>query len=602
MPPEGQGQAEEQAPQRPLQKPKKKALDNAVWNGAAPTGPKPKSAQNPKDGQTSSRKRAASTVQQSRRGRSDSDVAMDDVEGHDPSPLKATCRARKVVMDFESDPDSDREQPPQPQIKPVAAKPKVKYPAKVKPSVATAPEDLFTDDEEATSDNTGDNLGAGEEEDAQQDNGDNDLDGLGADALAQRLSDEVFQLRIVQLQAAFASIKAAHERVPAPTKPPVVAPKTSGVQVNSGPREKINVIPQSSTPANLRKLDLTQLPSWNLKCSVSHRPAGRSTARKSWTLIKREPQDVPLARPIKNEDGVSPAITLDEAETIEICYNDRNQVAMKTQHPDVKCILQLAIEYYLGFHMTMNFYPDFQLRTKFSVDSLTCAVRDLSLTAIHAKIVNEKEYREVLGTVPLGRISGFRGEVKPMARSLLYGEYKVQHNCADLVARLLRGEAYIYPHKPDTVDPRTRNVVHGKPERKQPYMHTAVPKVVHQFFQGQNSIAEWIKALFKKNEKGNYEATQPLVAISCAAIHSTLEDWVSGQLKQTNFDSSRVQDNYEIHIMLLQKIEKDTPERYHMTMEHIWTEVSCGSYYAKGPKAPPTLFQKEVLALLDLSD
>ncbi|KAJ7498331.1 hypothetical protein B0H11DRAFT_2189657 [Mycena galericulata] len=105
-------------------------------------------------------------------------------------------------------------------------------------------------------------------------------------------------------------------------------------------------------------------------------------------------------------------------------------------------------------------------------------------------------------------------------------------------------------------------------------MHDGVSAVVATFFKGQNSIAEKIEALFVPNEAGNLEATQPMVAIACAAIHSSLEDYSSGGHKHTNFEGSRIQEIYDLHIMILEKLKHQKPAQYHEIMEHIFAETS----------------------------
>jgi hypothetical protein len=103
-------------------------------------------------------------------------------------------------------------------------------------------------------------------------------------------------------------------------------------------------------------------------------------------------------------------------------------------------------------------------------------------------------------------------------------------------------------------------------------------------------------------------------------IFSTVDDYSTGEHKPTDFEGSRVQDVYEVHIMILQKLEAEHPEQYHTMMENIFNVASCvapafflsrlptqpyirrGSSFAKGTKAPLTLLQQEALSMLDWSD
>ncbi|KAJ7083908.1 hypothetical protein C8R43DRAFT_1051903 [Mycena crocata] len=122
------------------------------------------------------------------------------------------------------------------------------------------------------------------------------------------------------------------------------------------------------------------------------------------------------------------------------------------------------------------------------------------------------------------------------------------------------------------------------------------------FFKGDNSISERVEAMFVRNAAGNLEATQAMVALSCAAIHNTLEDWSSGEHKPTNFDGNRVQDVYDVHILLLEKMKKENPDKYRSLMEDLFTKASRGSSFTKGSKAATSLLAKEALAMIDFTE
>ncbi|KAJ7504016.1 hypothetical protein B0H11DRAFT_2222113 [Mycena galericulata] len=395
------------------------------------------------------------------------------------------------------------------------------------------------------------------------------------------------------MQAVYAGLDVAHERVPEPKRhkspavPKIPAAQSSRMQSATGPKNKnaTKSHHQSGEQMKPPKLDLAQMQSNSRgRSTVPEKPRGkrelqRDQERPAWdseiprapsrkpsttVRVKEEPSEAPVPRRIKQEHEVQ---------------------ASRTSLSTFQRTLQLAIDYYLGFHLTKSTYPELLLKAKFANDALIRSAQDQDFTAILARLTGDKDYRESLATVLSGRVSSFRGSVKITATSILYGKY-----------------AYIYPHKPDKIDPRTQLPIAGKPNTKKPFMHDGVSAVVATFFKGQNSIAEKIEALFVPNEAGNLEATQPMVAIACAAIHSSLEDYSSGGHKHTNFEGSRIQEIYDLHIMILDKLKHQKPAQYHEIMEHIFAEASRGSSFAKGSKAPPTLLQKEALAMLDLSD
>lgn len=72
---------------------------------------------------------------------------------------------------------------------------------------------------------------------------------------------------------------------------------------------------------------------------------------------------------------------------------------MKEQHSDVQQTLQLALDYYFGYHLLINAYPDLKQRTKFAHDALITSASDMLLTDIEEKLRTATKYREALATV-----------------------------------------------------------------------------------------------------------------------------------------------------------------------------------------------------------
>jgi hypothetical protein len=57
-------------------------------------------------------------------------------------------------------------------------------------------------------------------------------------------------------------------------------------------------------------------------------------------------------------------------------------------------------------------------------------------------------------------------------------------------------------------------------------------------------------------------------------LYSALDDFASGELKISSFDSSRVQDVYDVHMLLLKTMERDSPLQYQEHMETIFNTAS----------------------------
>ncbi|KAJ7789008.1 hypothetical protein B0H14DRAFT_3162291 [Mycena olivaceomarginata] len=428
------------------------------------------------------------------------------------------------------------------------------------------------------------------------------------------------------MRGAFSGLKAARECLPAPVKTTVAShherqqpAKASSVpsapKPEPHPRLDLTKVPPSARartvasqkPVGKREAKRAQeRPEWNdPQPSVSRASGQRSRSRHPSITIKREYAE-PVHIKAELEDGT--LTSTGGSDDINLRKNSRGTLNLTKQHPDVQNVLGLAIDYFLGFYLLKCAYPDLRVRTTFYQDALTRSARDLKLPLLQTRLREDADYRSGLSTVLFGRISIWRGKVKTAAHQVVYGHYQVQHDCAGLVTRLLDKQRFIYPHKADVrlflsfaglvdppltqkIDPRTHEVTHGKPDKRRPYEHKGVPAVASCFFKGPNSIAERVEAMFVRNAAGNLEASQSMVALSCAGIFSTVDDYSTGEHKPTDFEGSRVQDVYEVHIMILQKLEAEHPEQYHTMMENIFNVASRGSSFAKGTKAPLTLLQ-----------
>ncbi|KAJ7802953.1 hypothetical protein B0H14DRAFT_1650216 [Mycena olivaceomarginata] len=326
---------------------------------------------------------------------------------------------------------------------------------------------------------------------------------------------------------------------------------------------------QSRSSARTNKRNAIEVPSWN-----DTRGSSVSRATSVHPLVKKEARVVVL--PLENSDN------------IQIRWSAGGAVNLKEQHPDVQKVLRLAIDYYMGNHMMDNFYPGVHVRANFVLDSLVCAAEDLHLPNIASAVVVEvnggralSKYGEALAVVPQGRISSFRGIAKSTAKAGLYGNYKVQNDCVARVEHLMKGQAFIYKQKPDTLDPRSQIIVFGRPDTDTPYLHDAIADGVGGFLK--TKTAERCADMFPRNDKGNIEATIPVVALTCAGIYSTLDDWTTGEYKATDFEGKRVQEVYDIHVGLLQRMKGTKPEQYHATMEAIFAKAACAYFPLLSP-------------------
>ncbi|KAJ7803880.1 hypothetical protein B0H14DRAFT_3154279 [Mycena olivaceomarginata] len=531
-----------------------------------------------------------------------SEATMDDSNDddmalmHHPPPKKHESHRRPsatrgVVVDSNHDAS--------PEIVPTQPQPSEK--TRGRPRAAAAPipvhvhaEDAgFADEEDDHSDPE---MGAADEEDEPVEEAD-DLQGLGADEVERRLADSVllwsssntddedsamlsrpssrasfssghysvpesnFDPNEVSSDSdssdsdpamcgAFSGLKAARECLPAPVKTTVTSrherqQPAKASSAPSAPKPETTSKAGPHQPVGKREAKRAQeRPEWNdPRPSVSRASGQRSRSRHPSITIKHE-----YAEPvhIKAEPEDSTLTSTGGSDDINLRKNRRGTLNLTKQHPDVQNVLGLAIDYFLGFYLLKCAYPDLRVKTTFYQDALTWSARDLKLPLLQTRLREDADYRSGLSTVLFGRISIWRSKVKTAAHQVVYGHYQVQHDCAGL-----------------KMDPRTHEVTHGKPDKRRPYEHKGVPAVASCFFKGPNSIAERVEAMFVRNAAGNLETSQSMVTLSCAGIFSTVDDYSTGEHKPTDFEGSRVQDVYEVHIMILQKLEAEHPEQYH---------------------------------------
>ncbi|KAJ7854404.1 hypothetical protein B0H14DRAFT_3650459 [Mycena olivaceomarginata] len=208
-----------------------------------------------------------------------------------------------------------------------------------------------------------------------------------------------------------ASFSSGHHSVPdihIPLQPPSNLKQTRKA-VSKGPLRSEVDAHTSDKPRGKRELQREEQEN-------PERPLARANSRKPSraTKVKVEPEDKhslsrshirkPSTTAAEVKVKTEPVERLKDPDTdsIEIRLNERGAVGTKTQHRDVERMLQLAIDYYFGFHLIENMYPDLRGKTKFSYDSMARATRDLTLAAIANKLRDEEPYRE--GLVPVVRI------------------------------------------------------------------------------------------------------------------------------------------------------------------------------------------------------
>ncbi|KAJ7255987.1 hypothetical protein C8J57DRAFT_1721591 [Mycena rebaudengoi] len=345
-------------------------------------------------------------------------------------------------------------------------------------------------------------------------------------------------------------------RSPIPAQAPPKASKPAQ-EITTKPRGPSKEAPKQPGKRDLKRA-AQEIPSWNpeaepqpAKPSRHHQP--------SKVRVKTETQDPrrsikaePIPAYLPSDPSGPEVIVVDD----DIVFSSTGAVNLKSQSRDVQHVLQLAIDYFFGFLLFLCAYPNPQKKAEYAADALINAASDLELLEIEEHIRTDPDYKAGLASVLYGRVSSFRGKVKTVAAAAIHGQYSVQHECAALVTHLTTGQRYIYPLRPGKIDPRTK--VPGAPNA--------------------------------------------MVALASTALYSALDDFASGELKISSFDSSRVQDVYDVHMLLLKTMERDSPLQYQEHMETIFNTASRGSSVSKKTSIGRTLLQQEALAMMAADD
>ncbi|KAJ6474942.1 hypothetical protein C8R45DRAFT_1160172 [Mycena sanguinolenta] len=603
---------------RPSRAANYKANENAVWNGAAPRVPVSRPPT------SNSRKRSASIAQQSERSKvpktSQTDLSYD-VEERDVAPPQRQQRLyrknNKAVHSDEEVEDS---------IPIAAPAPKKKAPKQPTPvQEQVHPDQLFEDE---NGDSGYEEQGDAEDNDAEPEV--DDLEGLNEAAVKDKLeeaiprwsnskpahdadnhqhyrsssrasvssgsesvyphdfagsdvessrhgrsssrssmSSNVLPLNSMDISddeddlGLKAGLHAAYKHtLQSEPAPPVVQAKPSR-PCTSGPAPT-----QKHPEQPLRRLDLSTVPSW----APSKPSASTSRGHVEGNAVELRKHDA------DNDVDASPGF---DENDLSIRFTQSGGINLKLQHADIQKVIRLGLDYYKSRYIQDDMCPEPAERTAFALDALTSAAEDHRLRKVVALVELAtpdgtvlSQYGEMLAALLHARISSFRGAFKTTAVSILFGDYKVQNNCVALVERLLKSQSFAYEQKPDVIDPRSQTLLHGGPDPAKPYLHKGISDVVSTIFKGKNAIAERCSEMFTRNVNGNYEATPSLVAISCAAIWSALQDWSTGELHATDFDEKRFKDVYRVHRSILEKLKTSKPDQYHRTMEHIFAEAA----------------------------
>nr|GAT46447.1 predicted protein [Mycena chlorophos] len=216
----------------------------------------------------------------------------------------------------------------------------------------------------------------------------------------------------------------------------------------------------------------------------------------------------------------------------------------------------------------------------------------------------------------IGRLSNFRGGFKVAADGVVPLAYNVNLNTPERAKYWLEQQRLIYPPKPDTKDPVTGAIIvrvplpvpaHtnlGQPggiDKKRPFGNIAIGQTLAHLWKkgrGKDSIGEQIVDMLPRTDAGKPTATAPMIALACAALHSTLEDYTIQPFRRSEFEG--VEDVYKLYLCLLEAIAQRKPQWYAEVLEQTLKNVSAEG--SSKTTVTPSQREQEALSYLDLSD
>ncbi|KAI0685648.1 hypothetical protein BC835DRAFT_1421041 [Cytidiella melzeri] len=265
-------------------------------------------------------------------------------------------------------------------------------------------------------------------------------------------------------------------------------------------------------------------------------------------------------------------------------------LSLKAQPVKLQQLIRTAIRMSTGDYLFKSAYPSEKNHWKGLRATLhRCATR-LDFQEYAERFENDVTFGEDIAQHLLARIANCRGEVKYNATTCVAGYYGLLPGpeCAERVKDLVDNFTYIFPEEG------------GVMRRNKPFKHRCILRVITKsFFEGgrgeHSSLAEKhskrFSSTFKEGtKKDELELPIPIVALAATAVHCALLEWKSGEHIKHPFHGDTYQPIYEHHVKVLEDIRNEGG-KYHRLMADLYQTVSRG----KNPAA-----NVDTAALVDL--
>ncbi|RPD72205.1 hypothetical protein L226DRAFT_442490, partial [Lentinus tigrinus ALCF2SS1-7] len=233
------------------------------------------------------------------------------------------------------------------------------------------------------------------------------------------------------------------------------------------------------------------------------------------------------------------------------------RLRLKGQRPRVKLVAKEAIQETLTNICVTNAYPEGPDKNDiFARDSLIRSAKALHDKEIAQRCKHDELYWRKLGTIPLQRISNFRGQIKKATDALVRRAYDLKQGDALKVLWYEEGLRYIYPYDYEAYS--TRIFVDALMDAL-----FATPRSY-----GYRAASRFTSSLADKPDEKEIPAA--MLALVATALYASIDDYRSMHREPCDFKSNIFLDIYRQNIATLSQYKHDCPIKYHRLMHSLF--------------------------------
>ncbi|TFK79320.1 hypothetical protein K466DRAFT_505728, partial [Polyporus arcularius HHB13444] len=237
-----------------------------------------------------------------------------------------------------------------------------------------------------------------------------------------------------------------------------------------------------------------------------------------------------------------------------------HKLALLDQHPRVRKTAKLAMKTTQSNLLLHNAFPDGPDKyTDFARDALLESADSLGFKDIKTRLKRDADYAHDLASLPVQRISTFRGKVKGLTDQSVSKAYNLDIGDPAHVKWLKTGLRYIYPND------------------YSPYGLDIFAQTIRQaWFKGPRSFGWTIIDKFpsslpdKPSEK---EIPAPMLALVATAVYASILDHEPEVYEASDFTANDFADAYTEHIRVLAAIKQNDLRAYHALMHGLYRQV-----------------------------